>query len=436
VIALVDCNNFYASCERVFRPELEGVPIVVLSNNDGCVIARSNEAKALGIEMGEPAFKRLDFYEQNRVKIFSSNYTLYGDLSRRVMQTLETIIPEIEVYSIDESFLDLATYKSQDFNALAIEARRRVKQWVGIPVSVGIAPTKTLAKLANRICKKEAIPTGVLVLDSPDLIRTALEKTQVKDLWGIGRKYALKLNAFGIFTAQQLADTSDAMIRKHFTVVGLRLAHELRGIPVHGMEYETPPKQNICTSRSFGNQIESLAQIEEATANYAAMCAEKMRKQKSACSAVQVFLETNPFNEKQAYYARSVTVRLATPTNSTPELIKTVLMALQGLYKAGLKYKKSGVIVLDLVPETQVQTALFDTIDREKEKTVMQVLDRVKHRFGKHALKIAAQGTTTFNKDQTEEERKKNKAIWRLKRQFLSPDYTTQWDQLLKVTIG
>src|ERR1041385_7809566 len=221
MIALVDCNNFYASCERVFRPELEGVPIVVLSNNDGCVIARSNEAKALGIEMGEPAFKRWDYYAQNGIKIFSSNYTLYGDLSRRVMATLETVVPEVEVYSIDESFLDLNEYTSQDLTALGIEARRRVKQWVGIPVSVGIAPTKTLAKLANRICKKELVPSGVLVLDTPELIRNALEKTQVKDLWGIGRRYALKLNTHGIFTAQQLADASDALIRKYFTVVGL-----------------------------------------------------------------------------------------------------------------------------------------------------------------------------------------------------------------------
>lgn len=431
MIALVDCNNFYASCERAFRPKLEGVPIVVLSNNDGCVIARSNEAKILGVEMGEPAFKRREFYEQHNIHVFSSNYTLYGDLSRRVMDTLRTVVNDVEVYSIDEAFLDLRPYKLHDLEALALEARSRVKQWTGIPVSVGIGPTKTLAKLANKLCKRQVEPSGVLVLDTPGKIRDALERVQVNDLWGIASRKTKKLNSFGIYTGWQLAQADDAFIRKHLTVVGLRLAHELRGINCVEMEYEIAPKQNICTSRSFGKQITNLAELEEATANYAALCAEKLRRQKSACRSVQVFLETNFFNEKLPFYSRSLQINLSSPSNNTPELIRAVLFGLRRVFKPGLPYKKTGVIVMDLVPEDQAQISLFETAGRDKLKTAMRTLDSITQRFGKHAIKIAAQGTEPFNvcKSKTAAN-----AGWTIQRQYLSPCYTTDWNDLLRVS--
>jgi len=432
---LADGNNFYASCERVFRPELEGVPVVVLSNNDGCVIARSNEAKALGIGMGEPAFKRWEFYQQHGVHICSSNYTLYGDMSRRMMDTLESIVPETEVYSIDEAFADLSTYGLQDLYALAVEARRAVRQCTGLPISVGIAPTKTLAKLANRLCKKTAAPSGVLMLDTPEKIDAALQKVKVGDLWGIGPAQTRKLNSYGIYSGRQLRDAPDGFVRKHLTVVGLRLVHELRGIPCLEMEYEAPAKQNICTSRSFGSQVDALPQIEEATANYAALCAEKLRRQNTACTAVQVFLQTSPFNEQQPYYAPSTVIQLPTPTNDTGELIKTVRSAIRKLFRPGLRYKKSGVIVIGLVPAAHGQTSLFDTVDREKRSCAMEVMDRMRRRYGKDAVKIAAQGTAAFRKDQTPEQAAKQQALWKLRRQYLSPCYTTSWADIMTATV-
>lgn len=437
MVALVDCNNFYVSCERLFRPDLEGVPVVVLSNNDGCVISRSNEAKALGIAMGEPAFKRKDFYRTNRIKIFSSNYAFYGDISHRVMATLGSVVPEIEVYSIDEAFLDLGQYEARhDLRTLGQHARALVKQYTGIPVSVGIAPTKTLAKLANRWCKKEGSEDGVLFLRSSTEIKEILKRSKPGDVWGIGHKHEAALAAFGITSAYALSEQRDSFLRKHFSVVVLRLAHELRGMPCLDMQSEPKPKQNICTSRSYGIETADLEQIKEATANYAALCAEKLRKQRSGCRALQVFLQTNPFNDSEPYYGPSTHIELVTPTNDTAELIHLALGAICKMYRPGVKYKKSGVIALDLVPHDNAQASLFDTRDRAKHAKAMAALDAIKARFGKEAIKIAAQGVAAFRKDQTAAQAANDEAIWKLRRQFLSPGYTTDWKDIPRIRIA
>ncbi|SIT82462.1 Y-family DNA polymerase [Pontibacter indicus] len=416
LFALVDCNNFYASCERVFDPKLEGKPIVVLSNNDGCIIARSNEAKALGIKMGEPAFKAKDTIEQHNVHVFSSNYTLYGDMSARVMQTLGQFTPNLEVYSIDEAFLDLGNFYGRDLNEYAGEMRSTVRAWTGIPVSVGVAPTKTLAKLANRLSKKSKKADGVLVLTDERHIEEALRRTEVGDVWGMGRRYAQKLAGFGIHTALDLRNVSDAFAKKHLTVVGLRTVRELRCEPCQDLELVAPNKQNICTSRSFGASVTTLSQLQEATANYASRCAAKLRRQQSCAGAVTVFVETNRFRETDAQYFNSRTIALPTATSSTLELVHYANLALQALYRPGYRYKKSGVIVSELRPQNQVQTSLLDPVDRDKHQRLMQVLDKLNSTWGRDKVTCAAQGTTR---------------PWQLKCEKKSPCYTTQFKGLL-----
>jgi DNA polymerase V len=421
LFALVDCNNFYASCERVFDPKLEGKPIVVLSNNDGCIIARSNEAKALGIKMGEPAFQVKDVIAQHNVHVFSSNYTLYGDMSARVMQTLAQFTPNLEVYSIDEAFLDLGNFYGRDLNVYAREMRDTVRAWTGIPVSVGVAPTKTLAKLANRLSKKSKKADGVLVLTDERHIQEALRRTEIGDVWGIGRRYARKLAGFGIHTALDLRNVSDAFAKKHLTVVGLRTVRELRGEPCQDLELAAPNKQHICTSRSFGSPVTTLSQLREATANYASRCAAKLRRQGSCAGAITVFLETNRFREADAQYFNSKTIALPTATNSTLELLHYTNLALQSLYRAGYRYKKSGVIVSELRSQNQVQTSLLDTVDREKHQRLMQTLDKLNSAWGRDKVTSAAQGTTR---------------PWQLKCERKSPCYTTQLKDLLCIGDG
>ena len=421
LFALVDCNNFYASCERVFDPKLEGKPIVVLSNNDGCIIARSNEAKALGIKMGEPAFKAKDAIEQHNIQVYSSNYTLYGDMSARVMQTLGQFTPNLEVYSIDEAFLDLGNFYGRDLNEYAREMRSTVRAWTGIPVSVGVAPTKTLAKLANRLSKKSKKADGVLVLTNERHIEEALRRTEVGDIWGVGRRYARKLAGFGIHTALDLRNASDAFVKQHLTVVGLRTVRELRGEPCQDLELTAPNKQHICTSRSFGAPVTALSHLQEATANYASRCAVKLRRQRSCASAITVFLETNPFRETDAQYFNNKTIALPTATNSTLELVHYANLALQALYREGYRYKKSGVIVSELRPQNQVQTNLLDPVDREKHQRLMQTLDRLNSALGRDTVTSAAQGTTR---------------PWQLKCEKKSPCYTTQMEKLLCINVG
>ncbi|MCC9169170.1 Y-family DNA polymerase [Pontibacter harenae] len=417
LFGIVDCNNFYASCERVFDPSLEGKPIVVLSNNDGCIIARSNEAKALGLQMGQPLFEARELIEQNQVQVFSSNYELYGDMSSRVVETLTRFSPNVEVYSIDESFLDLGDFYRTDLNAYAREIRDTVGQWLGLPVAVGVAPTKTLAKIANRISKKPEKADGVLVLTDGRHIEAALRRTEAGDVWGIGRRYAKKLAGYGVHTAWDLRNVTDAFAKKHLTVVGLRTVRELRGEACIELETVPPAKQNICTSRSFGTAITEVDGIAEALTTHVIRCATKLRRQKSKAGAMTVFAMTSRFAQEGEVYSNCRTVTFDTPTDSEPELIRHALKALREIYRPGFRYRKTGLLLLDLVPADSVQLSLLDTVDREKHAQLMQTLDGLRERFGHGTVKYATQGT---------EEK------WKNKQEKLSPCYTTRLEDLIR----
>lgn len=421
MFALVDCNNFYVSCERVFNPALNGKPVVVLSNNDGCIIARSNEAKALGIKMGEPAFKIADFLRQNRVVVFSSNYVLYGDLSNRVMSTLGRFTPELEVYSIDEAFLNL-TGLPIDWAVYAQSIRETVGRHIGIPVSIGVAPTKVLAKVANHRAKKIPEQRGVCVLAHPREIEAALKNFDVGEVWGIGRQYGKLLNSIKVYTAWDFLQLDDDWVRKKMTVVGLRIKKELAGIACLEMELIPPAKKVICTSRSFGRDQTELEPLKEAVATYTARCAEKLRRQHSCAGMLMVFIHTNGFKANEPQYERNFVCKLPVPTNSTMELIRYALFALEAIYRKGYRYKKAGVLALDIVPENQVQGALFDRVDRDKHAAIMKTLDAINSKYGRDTLKIAAQGTGKNEK-------------WRLRQEKLSPSYTTKWDDIITVRV-
>lgn len=416
MIALVDCNNFYVSCERLFHPGVLHLPVVVLSNNDGCVISRSEEAKTLGIRMGAPAFFMEELLQRHQVAVFSSNYTLYGSLSQRVMQVLSSYAPEMEVYSIDEAFLDLTGHTAP--GALAAAIRAGVLHDVGLPVSVGVAPTKTLAKMANRAVKKNKLPEGFLVLDSPEKTRAVLAATQVEDIWGIGPQYAAMLHQKGFHTAFDLSLVPDDFARRELTVTGLRLVRELRGISSIALEEAAPPKKAVCVARSFGQLLTEKSDIQEALANYAAVAAQKLRSQNSRATVIQVFVQTNNFRGQDAQYHRSVNVRLPVPANSTRELIRHALLALDHIFKPGYNYKKTGITAMDLVPDTEVQENLFETTNHDKERKLMQALDGItKHFAGKPVLRFAVQG---------------GDKKWTLRQERLSPCYTTRLHEIIK----
>jgi DNA polymerase V len=417
MIALVDCNNFYASCERVFQPKLEGKPIVVLSNNDGCVIARSNEAKALGIKMGAPAFKMKEVFEAHKVNVFSSNFALYGDLSARVMQILAHQAPAIEIYSIDEAFLDFnGIMKPNEFSA---ELRSKVKQWTGIPVSIGIAPTKTLAKVANYVAKKHK-KNGVFLLKNKATIQEVLKYIPVEELWGIGRRYTKFLSKRGFKTAYDLANASESWVRTNMTVNGLRMVKELKGIPCHVLENQPPRKKNICTSRSFGMDVKELSELKEAVANHATMCAMKLRKERSLAGSILVFIKTNPFKNEGYQYNNCQKFILDVPTNDSLELTKKAIKVLEAIYKKGYAYKKAGVIVSNIVPNSSQQMSLFSQKDPFKTKNVMQAMDHINQTMGRHKVRLAVQG---FDRK------------WRLKQEKLSPCYTTRFSDMLNVKL-
>lgn len=421
MIALVDCNNFYASCERVFNPSLESKPVVVLSNNDGCVIARSEEAKQIGIEMGAPAFMMEEMLIKNKINVFSSNYTLYGDLSERVHKLLETFTPLIENYSIDEAFLDFSELKYKNLYDYGIEIRKKIKQCIGIPVTVGIAPTKTLAKMANRYAKKTQKKIGVYSLDTPEKIKEVLAWTEIADVWGIGGQHSRRLKWMGINTAADFIEKLNPdWVRKNMTVVGERMLNELKGIPSIQWEEIMKPKKGICTARSFGKLLSEKKDIQEALANYAANCAVKLRKQKSCTGALHIFIQTNIHRTQDKQYSRSITLKMPVPTSSSIEIVRYAFKGLDIIYKPGYNYKKTGIIVTDIIPDTQVQSSFFDTVNREKDARVMKTLDLVNNRFGKDLVKLAAQGYT-----------KK----WKLRQERLSPCYTTNIDQVLTIKI-
>lgn len=415
-VALVDCNNFYVSCERVFRPDLERRPVVVLSNNDGCIVARSNEAKALNIPMGAPYFEYKEIIKREHVAVFSSNYELYGDMSRRVMNIVQEFVPETVVYSIDEAFISLAGFHS--LKILATRLRQTIRQRTGIPVSIGIGSTKTLAKLAADVAKKS--PAGVHDLygaseqERDDLLKSA----KVGEVWGIGRRWADKLNKNRVFTAYDFKERPDDWIQKYMNVVGLRTAWELRGRPSLSLEETHDTKKSVVCSRSFGRKVVKLSELEEAVATYAIRAAEKIRHQNSVASALHIYLRTDYHRSRnhRSSPSDSITVTLSEPTNDTPELIGVAQAGLHQIFRKGVSYHKAGVALLGLRPDTNVQLGFFGSnCSPEKQSAVMQVVDRINFRYGKRLVTFAASGT---------------RKPWQMRCDQRSNRYTTNWNEL------
>jgi DNA polymerase V len=417
MFGLLDCNNFYVSCERTFNAKMEKKPVVILSNNDGCIIARSNEAKALGLKMGDLAFEKEAFFAKNNVEVFSSNYALYGDMSNRVMATIAELVPGLEVYSIDEAFIDFSNMPYENLEELAQKIRATVKQYTGIPVSVGIAPTKTLAKVANRYAKKYLPEKGVYQIDSDTDAEIALVNTPVEDVWGIGYRYAKILNENGIFNALQLSIAKEEWIRQKMHVVGVRMLRELQGEVCYSLENEPAPKKGICVSRSFGRSTKDVKVITEAVATFAARVGEKLRKQKSCAHIIHVFLYTNPHKDEPQYFNSKV-LQLPTSTNSTFEIIRYALRGLELIFKPGYNYKKAGVMISGIVPENQVQISLFDVRKRELDAKAMKAMDALNRTMGRDTVKVATQG---FGRD------------WQLRQERKSKCYTTRWQEILEV---
>ncbi len=413
-IALVDCNNFYASCERIFNPKLEGMPIIVLSNNDGMIIARSNEAKAVGIKMGEPLFKVKELVDKYNVKVFSSNYTLYGDMSQRVMSLMERFSPKVEIYSIDEAFLCFDGFDDTIIEEHCSMIRKTIKKWTGIPVSIGIGSTKTIAKLANRIAKKNQQMNGVLNLWNNDKLDDYLKKESVEDIWGVGRQYTKLLYLNNIYTAYDLKNAPDKWIRSKMTVMGLRTVFELREIPCISIDSSHPDKKSIVCSRSFGKVTNNLQYVKEAIATFTSKAAEKMRKQKSAAHILHIFLRTNPFKNCPQYH-NGVMVEFPIATDSTAEMLKMADKAVEQIFKPEFEYHKVGVMLSGFIPNDNCQTTIFDTEDRIKSAKITELIDKVNKEWGVNALFYAASGT---------------QKVWKTKSERRSPRYTTCWKEL------
>ncbi len=418
MFALVDANSFYASCERVFRPELAQRPVVVLSNNDGCIIARSAEAKALGIEMGLPFFKCRDLLRQHGVVVFSSNYTLYDDMSRRVQQTLRSFCDDMEVYSIDESFL---WWRCEPENPALLGAQLRdtVKQWTGLPVGVGIGPTKVLAKLANHLSKRAVGATGVHVLDEPRSIQAALEATELKNIWGISGGLSRRLAQLGIATPLQLRNADPHRVRRHLGVVGQRMVYELRGISCLPLEPAAAHKKNICCSRSFGEVTNRLDTLHEAVMSFVSQAAVKLRRQDLAADSLAVFVQTDRHAPVEQYVA-SEQVRLEQASFDTPTLAKAAAWCLRRVFRPRHQYKKAGVLLLDLCRRSDIQPELFDSPDLEKQHRLMGAMDRINHLMGRSTLRLASASSLTLGAGRT----------WHLRSDHRSPCYTTRWDQI------
>lgn len=419
VFALVDCNNFYASCEKLFRPDLKDTPVVVLSNNDGCVVARSREAKLLGIKMGVPAFQIKAEMQRHGILAFSSNYALYADLSSRVMRTLEEMAPRVEVYSIDEAFLDLTGIESAiSLVEFGQQVRERIGHWIGITVCVGIAPTKTLAKLANHAAKKYPATQGVVDLTNPDRQRRLLALVPVDDVWGVGRRLSTRLNALGITTALDLANASPRAIRDQFSVVLERTVRELNGESCIELEEIPPTKKQIICSRSFGAKVTHFELLREAVCEYATRATEKLRKEQQQAKVLTVFIRTSPFKDNEPQYSNSASGELLIPSCDTRDFIELANHLLKRIWKDGFRYAKAGVMLSDFYDPGMFQPGLFDDIStRSNSQQLMSVLDTI-NQSGAGKVFFAGQGT---------------KKDWSMKREHLSPAYTTRWDQLPRV---
>ena len=388
-IALIDCNSFYVSCERLFNPKIRKKPVVVLSNNDGCIISRSTEAKALGIKMGEPYFKAKDIIIKNKVEVFSSNYSLYGDLSRRVMRTLKRFNSAIEVYSIDEAFLDLSNFADSEVEKVGKEIRETVLKWTGIPTSIGIAKTKTLSKVANHIAKKKE--SGVTSLIGIENIDPILEKVEINDVWGVGRQLTKFYHKNGIYNAKQLKNKSNTWIKKNSNVLGSRTAMELRGIPCIGLEITTTKRKSCVVSRSFGKRIEMFQELKEAVANYCLNASEKIRSELLVAKAITVFVRTSPFQRNFGYYSNAKTVDFPIATNNSIEIVKTAISILESIFKNGYRYQKAGVMLTGLSNASD-KTNLFTSEKDEKINSLMRSIDNTNHRYGRSTLSVASAG--------------------------------------------
>jgi DNA polymerase V len=420
VFALVDCNNFYASCERLFRPELNGRPVVVLSNNDGCVIARSNEAKALGITMGAPYFQNKALLQHHNVHVFSSNYALYGDLSHRVMDLLQQMEPEVEIYSIDEAFIVLPVSQDRQLTEYGHRLRKRIKQYVGIPVSIGIGPTKTLAKIANRIAKKKPSLDGVFDITEHNDPDRLLATVAVENVWGIGRRYAKKLNHQGIVNGLQLKNADPAWIRKHLTVTGLRTVMELQGVSCLPFAEIPAARKSLVSSRSFGRPVTAQGELREAVASYVSAAAARLRAQGLVAGFLHVFLATNRFKEDLPQYSSIRMIGLAQPTGCTSTLIRSACQVLDRLYRPNYQYQKAGVMLTGLVPRRQCQQNLFlPPVDERA--GLMAAMDRINTRWGRNTLQFAAAGLAK---------------PWTMRQYRKSPAYTTNWGELPVATAG
>jgi DNA polymerase V len=416
---LVDCNNFYVSCERVFNPKLNGKAVVVLSNNDGCVIARSKEAKALGIPMGAPAFKNADFFQKHGVQACSSNYALYGDLSQRVMETLRTFTPSVEVYSIDEAFLFFENQPlTEDYMRLIQE---RILQWTGIPTSIGIAPTKTLAKAANHAAKKFPQLQGICLLDTEEKREILLKSLNVEDVWGLGRQLSAFLHAHQMNTAWDVCQADDRWIRDQLSVVVLRTVWELRGNSCLLLEDAPPPRKAIMCSKSFGRPVEKMEELAEALSAYTARAAEKIRSQDCLTGYLEVFLETDRFKE-DLRYSNSARIVLPQPTAYTPELIHYAKQALEIIFRKGLSYKKTGILLGALTPQNNFQPDLFEAPakDLKKQQILMEIIDKKNKGKGKKLLRFASEGI---------------EQPWQMRQKQRSSRFTTRWEELLTIRI-
>jgi len=416
--ALIDCNNFYVSCERVFQPQFNGKPVVVLSNNDGCVISRSNEAKALGIPMGAPEFQVRDLIKQHNIRVFSSNYALYGDLSHRVMKILENYTPNVEVYSIDEAFLNFSGMTIPDFNAYGAEIQHRILKWLSIPIGIGFAPTKALSKVANKIAKKFPERTnGIYVIDTEEKRVKALKWTKIEDVWGIGFRLTKKMQAKNIKTAFDFTlPHNESFIRKEMGVVGMRLKYELEGKSVLEME-EPKAKKNIAVTRSFEKDITDFNELKERVVTFASVCSEKLRKQNSCCNAVILYLRKDKFKANGERYSFYRIQTLPFPSNTSFSISQAAIMMLKDLYQEGTAYKKAGVIVTEIVPSSQRQFKLFDE-ENPKYQKLMEVMDAVQAKTGERKLRLASQDL---------------KRTWKMKQNHLSNRYTTNFNELLEV---
>ncbi len=414
-LALVDCNSFYVSCERLFNPKIRKKPVVVLSNNDGCIISRSNEAKALGIKMGEPYFKAKNIIIKNKVEVFSSNYSLYGDLSRRVMRTLKRFNSEIEVYSIDEAFLDLSNFPDNEVEKVGKEIRETVLQWTGIPTSIGIAKTKTLSKVANHIAKKKI--SGVTSLIGIENIDPILEKIDINDVWGVGRQLTKFYQKNGIYNAKQLKNKSNTWIKKSSNVLSSRTAMELRGIPCINLETTQTKRKSCVVSRSFGKRIETFQELKEAIANYCLNASEKIRSESLVAKAITVFVRTSPFQRNYGYYSNAKTIDFPIATNNSIETVKTAVSILENIFKNGYQYQKAGVMLTGLRNDDGRKN-LFSSEKDEKINSLMRSIDNTNYRYGRSTLSLASAGV---------------QKRWNMRRQYSSKIDTADFYSLPKI---